>query len=233
MTADILSLIVKTVQPGMSGRDISDLVKAEIKKLGSGASAAFLNYEGFPDVICISRNAEVVHGIPNDKPFEKGDIVGFDFGINYQGMITDAARSVIIGNESKPEVQRLLDGTREALTAGIKAIKGPTPVGDISAAVQAVLERFDFGIVRDLVGHGVGHEVHEEPNIPNYGRAGEGPVLEVGMSVALEPMATLGQDAVVLEDDRWTISTRDGSLSGHFEDTVLITDHGAEILTRP
>jgi methionyl aminopeptidase len=228
--AMVLKKIADTIEPGMSGIDIDKLVEIEVQALGG--TSAFKGFEGFPADICISTNDELVHGIPTSRPFEKGDIVGFDYGVKYKGMITDSAVTLAVGDTDNAEAQRLLAGTREALTAGIKAIKGPTPVGDISAAVEAVLQRYKFGIVRTLVGHGVGHLVHEEPNIPNYGPKGEGMTLLPGMTIAIEPMATLGGDEVSVGHDGWTISTRDGSLSCQFEHTVLITESGAKILTK-
>lgn len=230
MLATVLEKIRNTVEPGATGRDMDSLAKKELKALGG--KPAFQGYLDFPDVICISVNDGIVHGIPTADKFKKGDLVGFDFGVNYKGMITDSAITIAIGGTEDREAARLLAGTEESLMAGIKAIKGETPVGDISAAIEAVLNRNKFGIVRTLVGHGVGHHVHEEPNIPNYGSKGEGMLLLPGMTVAIEPMATLGGDEVVLAEDGWTISSKDGSLTAHFEHTVLITDTGSEILTK-
>lgn len=230
MLATVLQVISNTVEPGMNGLEIDNLAEKELKALGG--KPAFKNYQGFPASICVSSNHEIVHGIPNKTPFNKGDIVGFDYGVIYKGMITDSAITLAIGGTDDKEAKRLLNGTKESLMAGIKAVKGATPVGDISAAVEAVLNRNKFGIIRDLVGHGVGHQVHEEPNIPNYGKAGKGMVLLPGMTIAIEPMATLGGDDIKLEDDGWTISTRDNSLSAQFEHTILITDDGAKILTK-
>jgi methionyl aminopeptidase len=235
--ASILNTIEHTVVAGMSGKDIDALCMKELQRLGG--KPAFIGVSGgpgvqdFPSSICISIDDAVVHGIPNDKPFRNGDIVGFDFGVDYEGMITDAARTVIIGGEarSKREAQ-LVQQTLRSLDAGINAVKTGARTGDIGSAVQAVLEANGLGIVRELVGHGVGHDLHEPPEIPNYGFAGSGSVLKEGMTIAIEPMATLGEWRVVIDPDGWTIRTRDGSLSAHFEDTILVTAHGAEILTR-
>jgi methionyl aminopeptidase len=178
-------------------------------------------------------NDEVVHGIPKaDKIIQNGDIVGLDFGVNYKGMITDSAISVIAGTPRSQEHSKLLAYTERAMLEGIAAVHHRVRTGDIGAAVESVLKKPGYGIVRDLVGHGVGHEVHEDPNIPNYGRANTGPWLEKGMTIAIEPMATLGTERVVLDPDNWTIRTADGSWSAHFEHTVLITEDGAEILTQ-
>lgn len=228
MLGAVLKLIEKQVGEGASGRDVSELAKRELKAYG--AKASFLGYMGFPDVICISVNDAVVHGIPNNTPFQPGDIVGFDFGVTYNGMITDAAFSVCIGEPNKAQ-KRLLKETERGLYAGIEQVKNGVRTGDIGAAVQKVLDAAHLGIVRDLVGHGVGHAVHEDPNVPNYGPAGVGPVLKAGMTIAIEPMATLGHHAVYLDRDGWTVRASDATLAAHFEHTVLITQDGYEILT--
>ena len=229
MLAQVLNLVSNNVAPGITPIDLALLAKKEVKALGGVPT--FLGMYGFPDVICISVNDEIVHGIPKNKEIKNGDIVSFDFGVTYNGMITDAARSKIAGKGSK-SAERLLKGTLESLDAGISVIKNGVRVGDISNSVEKVLNRYGFGIVRELVGHGVGHELHEDPNIPNYGPAGKGPVLKSGMTIAIEPMTTLGSHHISTDADGWTIRTLDGSLSAHFEDTVLITENGYEILTR-
>ncbi len=229
MLGTVLNTLVSSAEAGMTTKELALLAGRELKALGGKPS--IMGYEGFPDVICISVNDEVVHGIPKDQVLQDGDIVSFDFCVTHRGMITDAARSIIIGEGSKQD-QNLLQQTLAALDAGIFAARASCHVGDISAAVQAVLDRAHYGIVRDLVGHGVGHEMHEDPNIPNYGKAGKGPVLEAGMTIAIEPMSTRGDWRVRLNPDGWTIHTADGSQSAHFEDTILITEDGAEILTR-
>ena len=224
----VLKHVTPAVQAGVTTQEIANRAHKELKKLGG--QPAFLGYNGFPSVICISLNDELVHGIPKDHELKDGDIVSLDFGVSYKGMITDSALTTTVG-EVPAEVKKLLAGTEEALTHGIKAVKDAVHVGDISAAIQAVLERYGFGIVRDLVGHGVGHAVHEEPNIPNFGKVGDGPQLSSGMTIAIEPMATLGEHAVSLDSDGWTVRSADGSLTAHFEHTVLITPDGAEVLT--
>lgn len=231
MLATVLQVLKQQLQPGMSTKDLARIAESELKSLGGEPS--FRGYQGFPDVICISVNAEVVHGIPSDKKIiQAGDIVGLDFGVTYKGMVTDGAISVIAGgNALKPAHQQLVIETERAMLAGIAALHDNVRTGDIGAAVQAVLDKGHYGIVRDLVGHGVGHSLHEDPNIPNYGRANTGPWLQAGMTIAIEPMATLGTERVYVADDGWTILTQDGSWSAHFENTVLITSDGAEILT--
>lgn len=228
MLATVLAYLKPKVVVGMTTKELANIAAKELQKLGG--KPAFLGYNGFPDVICISRNEEVVHGIPGSEIVEDGDLVSLDFGVNYNEMITDAAVTVIAGEGSGAKRQ-LLKGTEEALLAGIAVVKDGVRTGDIGAAVEKVMTRYGFGIVRDLVGHGVGHQVHEEPDIPNYGLAGTGKKLSKGMTIAIEPMSTLGGERVVMDSDGWTIKTYDSSLSAHFEHTVLITDSGAEILT--
>lgn len=231
MLATVLQVLKASLQPGMSTKDLANIASRELGSLGG--KPAFLGYQGFTDVICISINEEVVHGIPReDKIINSGDIVGLDFGVNYKGMITDAAISVIAGAPRSEAHSKLLVYTERALMEGIAAVHDRVRTGDIGAAVEAVLKKQGYGIVRDLVGHGVGHLVHEDPNVPNYGRINTGPWLDKGMTIAIEPMATLGTERIVLGDDGWTISTADGSMAAHFEHSVLITEDGAEILTQ-
>lgn len=229
MLATVLDILRKRVEPGMSTKDLSEIAKEELRALGG--QPPFLGFYGYPDVLCVSVNDEVVHGIPRPKHIlADGDIVSMDFGVTYKGMVTDAAISVILGKGSE-EARKLVEATERSMMAGIKAVHGGVKTGDIGAAVEAVLAPAGYGIVRDLVGHGVGHSLHEDPNVPNYGPAGRGEILQTGMTIAIEPMATLGGYKVVTDNDKWTIRTADGSLSAHFEHTVLITDKGAEILT--
>jgi len=230
MLATILNDLKTYVEPGVSTKDIAILAARELKSLGG--EAPFLGYQGFPDVICISLNNEVVHGIPRpDRIIKAKDLVSLDFGVNYRGMITDSATTIVVGGNNSPKVQALVKYTQESLYEGIAVVKDRVRTGDIGHAVETVLNKHNLGIVRDLVGHGVGHHLHEDPNIPNYGRSNTGPWLYKGMTIAIEPMATLGTDNVVLMPDRWTICTEDDSLSAHFEHTILITEEGSEILT--
>lgn len=229
MLAAVLEFLRPKVVPGVTTKELARLAAAELEKLGG--QPAFLGYQGFPDVICISVNDEVVHGIPGKRLIAEGDIVGLDFGVIYKGMITDAAISVIAGRPKRRGDIELVQDTEKALQAGIQAVHDQVRTGDIGSAIENFLKKKHYGIVRDLVGHGVGHDVHEDPNIPNYGRAGSGPWLSKGMTIAIEPMVTLGTDRVYIADDGWTVKTADGSRSAHFEHTVLITKDGAEILT--
>lgn len=228
----MLGTVLKWLEPqvvvGRTTKELADLAGDELAKLGG--KPAFLDYQGFPDVICICLNDEVVHGIPGDRIIESGDIVSLDFGVSYQGMITDAAISIVMTGGTDKNLELVKD-TKKALYAGIKACRNGCTTGDIGHSVEASLKSKEYGIVRDLVGHGVGHEVHEDPNIPNYGHKNTGDKLLSGMTIAIEPMVTLGGHGVFVDADGWTIKTRDRSLSAHFEHTILITDHGSEILT--
>jgi methionyl aminopeptidase len=230
MLAAVLQYLKRNLAVGMSTKDLANLAAIELQHLGGQPS--FLGYQGFPDVLCVSINSEVVHGIPKaSKIIQEGDIVSLDFGVTHKGMITDGAISIIAGKPLKQAHSQLLDITERSLMAGITAVHDQVRTGDIGAAVERVLNKYKYGIVRDLVGHGVGHYLHEDPNIPNYGRANTGPWLQKGMTIAIEPMATLGTDEVYVADDGWTILTADDSWAAHFEHTVLITEDGAEILT--
>jgi methionyl aminopeptidase len=231
MLAAVLQVLKKRLEAGMSTKDLAVIAAEELEKLGGKPS--FLGYQGFPDVICISINNEVVHGIPKaNRIINDGDIVGLDFGVTYKGMITDSAISVIAGKPKTKGHIQLLKDTEAAMYAGIDAVHDQVRTGDIGWAVEQSLKHRPYGIVRDLVGHGVGHELHEDPNIPNYGRKGSGPWLSKNMTIAIEPMVTLGTEKVLVAPDGWTILTADNKWSAHFEHTVLITETGAEILTQ-
>jgi len=219
------------VKPGVTEKDVDAFVAEKITEYG--AVATYKTSEvNFPGVICISTNDEIVHGVPTDYTFRSGDIVGFDLVITYKQMKTDAAFTMVVGETPKGAIKHLLAATERSLYAGIDAIKGPVYTGDIGAAVEQVLDKAKLGIIRDLVGHGVGLKMHMPPDVPNYGRKGTGVLLKPGDTIAIEPMATLGGEKIVTLDDDWTIATRDGSLAAHFEHTILITEDGAEILTQ-
>lgn len=231
MLATILQSLKTNVEPGITTKELADMARRELQALGG--EPTFLGYQGFPDVICISLNNEVVHGIPNARRvIADGDIVSLDFGVTYHGMVTDSALSIVAGKPKQKGHIELVANTEKALQIGISEVHDGVRTGDIGAAIEKFLLARRYGIVRDLVGHGVGHELHEDPNIPNYGRAGSGPYLSQGMTIAIEPMATLGTDRVTIAPDGWTVLTLDNSWSAHFEHTVLITETGAEILTQ-
>lgn len=229
--ATIFEGLKQQVKPGVSELELDAWVDAEIKK--HGAIATYKTDEvKFPAAICISTNEQIVHSIPTDYVLQEGDVVSFDLVITYKNMKTDSAFTMVVGGKPNGAQKHLLQATEQSLFAGIDAIKGPVRIGDISAAVEKVLHGAKVGIVRELVGHGVGHEMHEAPEVPNYGRRGTGPLLTPGDTIAIEPMATLGSEKITTEDDGWTIRTWDGSLAAHFEHTVLITEDGAEVLTQ-
>ncbi len=226
--AQSVAAVLAQVKPGVTTDELDAFFVETIRALG--AKPAFLGYKGYKKSICTSVNDQVVHAIPGKVRLVEGDIIGVDCGVVYAGMYTDMARTVPVG-EIPPKTQRLLSVTEEALRAGVAAMVPGNTIGDISAAVQMVADREGYGIVRELVGHGVGHAVHEEPSVPNYGRAGKGLRLEVGMVLAVEPMFNMGRDAVVFEDDGWTVRTADGTLSAHFEDTIAVTEAGPDVVT--
>jgi methionyl aminopeptidase len=233
LLAAILQELAGKVKQGVSPKELSADAAAQIKKYKM--QPVVLGYDGFPDVMCISVNEAIVHGVPSDKPIKDGDVVKLDLTLGFKGMINDSAITVIAGQSLDAAAKRLVEGTKRSLEAGIAAIKGEgTRVGDISAAVQSVLEKdYKLGVIRELVGHGVGYEIHESPNVPNFGVAGTGPMLHAGMTIAIEPMAALGDWHIAAAKDKNTILMKDGSLGAHFEHTVLITDKGCEILTLP
>lgn len=228
--ARILNELSEMVQPGVSGVEISEAALEKAKK--ESMQPVLIGFQGYTNIMCISVNEAIVHGIPTKKPFKAGDIVKLDLTLGYKSLVLDSAVTVIAGQEPIGDVARLVDGTKLALFAGIDAIKGDgTRVGDIGSAVEKVLNKNKLGVIRDLVGHGVGYGIHEEPNIPNYGVAGTGATLMSGMTIAIEPMASLGDWPIDVSKDGWTVLMSDGSLSAHFEHTVLITENGSEILT--
>jgi methionyl aminopeptidase len=231
VVADILALLSTTIKPGMTTGEIDKIAREELKK--RGAKPAFLNYHGFPGVICLSINHEVVHGIPSDKrALKDGDIIGVDFGCVIDRFYGDSAVTIGVGKISD-EAAKLIRVTRESLMKGISAVKAGARVGDIGAAVSAVAEAEGYGVVREFVGHGIGRALHEEPPIPNYGKPGTGPRLKAGMTIAIEPMINLGTAEVETLGDGWTAVTKDKKLSAHFEHTVAVTETGYDILTLP
>jgi len=229
--ATIFRDLREQAQPGVSEKELDQWVGEEIKR--HGATATYQTSEvNFPGAICISVDDAITHGIPTDYALQKGDVVGFDLVITYKDMKVDSAFTMVVGEAPSGAVKHLLSVTERSLYAGIDAIHRPVRIGDISAAIEKVLVQVKVGIIRELVGHGIGHQMHEAPDVPNYGRAGTGPLLVPGDTIAIEPLTSLGNERIVVDDDGWTLSTRDGSLAAQFEHTVLITEDGAEILTQ-
>lgn len=231
LLATIFDGLKKQVVVGVSELELDTWVAGEIRALG--AEATYRTSEvNFPGSICISVNQQITHSIPTSYRLQPGDVVGFDLVITYRGMKTDSAFTMAVGTVPTGDTKRLLDATERSLYAGIDVIHGATRVGDISAAIESVLAAEGLGIIRELVGHGIGYSMHEAPDIPNYGHAGRGALLVPGDTIAIEPMATLGSEGIVTETDGWTLSTDDGSLAAQFEHTILITETGADILTQ-
>lgn len=228
LVAQTLDLMERLAKPGIRTIDLD--AAAEEFILSKGAVPAFKGYMGYPATLCVSIDDEVVHGIPSDRRLTEGQIVSVDVGVNLDGWYGDAARTLCIGDVSA-DAKRLLDVTKEALKRGISQAKAGNRLGDISAAVQTYAEEHGYSVVRELVGHGIGQRMHEEPQVPNFGRAHTGPELKAGMVLAIEPMLNVGGCEVSFDADKWTVRTADGSLSAHFEHTVAITESGPEILT--
>ena len=228
IVARTLREVGRAIRPGVTTAELDRIAEKVIRD--HGARPAFKGYRGFPASICPSVNEEVVHGIPGPRALVEGDIVGVDVGAELHGWYGDAARTFAVGDVSD-EASRLMRVTEEALHLGLRQARAGNRVGDISHAVQSHVERHGFSVVRDLVGHGIGSEMHEEPSVPNYGPAGKGPKLLVGMLLAIEPMVNAGGFAVVTRSDGWTVATKDGRLSAHFEHTVAVGPDGPEILS--
>ena len=229
MLCDMHRELEKIIRPGLPTIELDKLAESFLKE--HGVVSNFYNYEGFPAQICVSVNDEVVHGIPSQKKvLHEGDIVSIDAGLIYKGYHSDAARTYAVGKISA-EKQKLIDETRNSFFEGIKMARAGNRLYDISKAIDDYISQFGYGIVRDLVGHGVGTELHEEPQIPNFKQERRGPRLQAGMTLAIEPMINLGRGDVVWEEDDWTVVSEDGSPSAHYENTILITDGDPEILS--
>lgn len=228
MVAEVLALLKEKTVPGVTTLELDQIAEQQCRRLK--VKPAFKGYGGFPYTICASPNDRVVHGFPNDVPLLEGDIISIDFGLIANGFYGDSAYTLAVGQVSE-SAQRLLEITEAALADGIAAAVSHGRLSDISHAVQYRAERHGYGVVRDFVGHGIGRALHEDPQIPNFGPAGQGPKLKPGMTLAIEPMINAGTPLVRLLDDGWTAVTQDGSLSAHFEHTIAITENGPEILT--
>ena len=230
IVADTLQMVKDHLKPGVKTIDLDQMAEEYIRS--RGAQPAFKGYYGFPATLCMSINNEVVHGIPSDRKLRDGDIVGIDCGAEKNGYYGDHAITFAVGKTDE-RVKRLLETTSKALAKGIDQAVPDNHLHDIGHAVQSCAEESGYGVVRQLVGHGIGTQLHEEPQVPNYGKAGTGPILQAGMVIAIEPMINEGSYEVYTGDDGWTVFTADGKLSAHFEHTVVITDNGPEILSLP
>ena len=229
IVAEILAELREKVRPGVTTRELDRLSEALSRK--NRVSPAFKGYRGYPYALCTSVNGEVVHGMPSERPLLPGDILSLDFGVLYKGYYGDAAITVPVGSVSS-EAQRLMKATEEGLYDAIAQARVGNRLGDVSAAVQERVEAAGFSVVRDFVGHGIGRNMHEDPQIPNYGMRGRGVQLRQGMVLAIEPMVNEGSYEVKILADGWTVVTEDGKLSAHFEHSVVITENGPEILSR-
>ncbi|MBG7616904.1 MAG: type I methionyl aminopeptidase [Chloroflexi bacterium] len=228
IVAEILAILKQSIQPGVKTIELDAIAEREIKK--RGAIPSFKGYHGYPGSVCISINDQIVHGIPGKRVIKEGDLVSLDLGAIIDGFHGDSAVSVVAGKGSA-EVNKLIETTHGALNAGIAKARAGLRLGDISAAIQQYAEKDGYSVVREYTGHGIGREMHEEPQILNYGREGTGPLLKKGMTLALEPMLNAGGWGTRVDEDCWTVYTADGSLSAHFEHSVAITDGDPQILT--
>jgi methionyl aminopeptidase len=228
--AEVLQILVDALRPGIIEMELDEIVRREYQK--RNLIPTFLGYYGYPATVCVSINDEIVHGIPGKREVLDGDIVSIDLGCTHKGFVADAAVTVGVGDVS-PDKQRLIDVCKEAVWRGIRAARGGARIGDIGYAIQTWVEGEGFSIVKEYVGHGVGRQMHEEPQIPNYGKPDTGLVLRPGMVIAIEPMVNVGTWQTKKDSDNWTVRTKDGSLSAHFEHTLAITDGEAEVLTLP
>jgi methionyl aminopeptidase len=230
VVADVIALLAESMHPGVTTAELDAIAEEHIRS--RGGVPTFKGYRGYPASICVSPNSMVVHGIPGEYTLAAGDVVSVDVGVTLGGFVADSAWTFAVG-EITPEAEQLLHAGRAALDAGIEQARAGNRVGDISAAVQASAEGAGYAVIRSLVGHGVGRSMHEEPQIPNYGEPGRGPRLETGMTLAIEPMISVGSDEIYVHEDHWSISTSDDSLAAHFEHTVAVTDDAPRILTAP
>jgi len=229
LVRELLYEIRDRVRPGVTTMDLERFTEKRLTELG--ARSAFKGYRGYPCCLCTSVNDQIIHGIPSDRRLKEGDILSLDLGVVLDGYYGDSAITVPVGQISEP-LQRLLNVTEEALEMAIQKARAGNHLGDISATVQQHAERNHYTVVREFVGHGIGRELHEEPQVPNYGTPGHGPVLKEGMVLAIEPMVNSGGAAVRVLDDRWTAVTEDGGYSAHFEHMVAVTRNGPDVLTR-
>jgi methionyl aminopeptidase len=228
IVSDVLCMLAAEVRPGLIVKDLDTIVREEYQR--RSVIPTFLGYLGYPAHVCVSVNDEIVHGIPGDRVLRDGDVVSIDLGATHRGFVADSALTVGAG-ELDSESQRLVDVTHEALWHGIERVRPGAKMGEVSNAIQTYVESHGYSVVREYVGHGVGREMHEDPQVPNYGSPDRGPLLKEGMVLALEPMVNVGDWRTKKHDDDWTVSTLDGSRSAHFEHTVAVTDAGPDVLT--
>ncbi len=224
----LLEVLSRETRPGMKTKELDSIVARELAR--SGAISSFKGYRGFPANLCVSVNDEVVHGIPGERVLKEGDVVSLDVGAIYKGFQGDGAITLALG-EVEPQARELIEATRQALLAGISAARAGASLGDVSSAIQTYVEARGFSVIREYTGHGIGREMHEEPQVPNFGVPGQGPRLRQGMALALEPMVAAGDWKTRVGENNWTVYTKDGSLAAHFEHTIAITDGEAEVLT--
>ena len=229
IVGDTHKYLIPFIKPGITTKELDNLAHKYI--ISRGATPSFLGYEGYPGSICTSVNEEVVHGIPSNRKLKNGDIISIDIGACYKGYHGDSAWTYTVGHVNK-EALDLMKHTEESLFAGLSVVKEGAHIGDIGYAVSEVAKKYNLGVVKELVGHGVGSHLHEDPDVPNYGKQGTGPVLKAGMVIAVEPMLNLGTPNIYILDDDWTIITADDKPSAHFEHTVVVTKDGYEILTK-
>lgn len=229
IVAEILAEVKEHIRAGVETRELDEVAQKGCRR--HRVEPAFKGYRGYPASLCIAVNEEVVHGIPGNRKLKAGDIVSLDFGVRYDGYYGDAAITATVG-EVSPQAQLLLKATEEALYAGIDQMRVGNRVSDISHATQTTVERYGFSVIRQFVGHGIGRSLHEDPQIPNFGPPGRGPILKAGMTFAIEPMTSAGSWQVKILEDGWTAVTQDGSLAAHFEHTVALTEKGVLILSR-
>lgn len=229
IVGDTHKYLIPFIKPGITTKELDNLAHKYI--ISRGATPSFLGYEGYPGSICTSVNEEVVHGIPSNRKLKNGDIISIDIGACYKGYHGDSAWTYTVGHVNKESLD-LMKHTEESLFAGLSVVKEGAHIGDIGYAVSEVAKKYNLGVVKELVGHGVGSHLHEDPDVPNYGRQGTGPVLKAGMVIAVEPMLNLGTPNIYILDDDWTIITADDKPSAHFEHTVVVTKDGYEILTK-
>ncbi len=230
INSEVLQMLVERLRPGLVEKELDETVRKEFKK--RNVIPAFLDYQGYPATVCVSVNDEIVHGIPGDREIMDGDVVSIDLGCIHKGFVADSAVTVAVGRASA-EAKRLVEVTREALNRGIGAARAGARLGQIGAAIQSYVEGEGFFVVREYVGHGVGRQMHEDPQVPNYGNPASGPILKEGMVIAIEPMVNVGGWRTKRDPDNWTVRTLDGSLSAHFEHTLAIREGEAEVLTLP